>query len=179
MADLPIDPDRKADGVEYALVIDGQKPAVADLDLDAIERVASRSVGFDHSAVICALVAEVRRLRADADPFNLDLTADEVDRLRAKVAEQRTLISEIAVEREQLRASLVNCEDALEGAEGAAGRWLAENQRLRQVEGTARNLVRAVGPNPPPHLYHPVVALRAIFGDGRDEALAPFGGDRD
>lgn len=31
---------------------------------------------------------------------------DEVDRLRAKVAEQRTLISEIAVERERLRAAL-------------------------------------------------------------------------
>lgn len=40
---------------------------MADLDLDAIERVASRSVGFDHSAVICALVAEVRRLRAIED----------------------------------------------------------------------------------------------------------------
>jgi len=48
--------------------------------------------------------------------------ADEVDRLRAKVAEQRALISEIAVEREQALAEAhrLRCEweDAIANSEG-------------------------------------------------------------
>lgn len=59
-----------------------------DLHLDMIAAAMA-----EQARQLDALVAEVRRWRADADPFNLDLTADEVDHLRADNATLRDLLA--------------------------------------------------------------------------------------
>ena len=63
--------------------------------------------GGVNTAQVRAVYLESDKRPAGWDIFGAVKTlCDEVDRLRAKVAEQRTLISEIAVERERLRAAL-------------------------------------------------------------------------
>lgn len=63
---------------------------MGDLDMH-IDMIAAAMA--EQARQLDALVAEVRRWRADADPFNLDLTADEVDHLRADNATLRDLLA--------------------------------------------------------------------------------------